>query len=186
MLTSTAIDESLLEIAFAKLGLTALLLSVNNSTAAVAHLVKQTKSSHLVYGEKFQQTAEEAHRQLKEEGYEVKLVAERRFPIWGEGGIDEWKGEVVPARLSPEVESKRTCVILHSSGSVSLSQVNVSHKAHVYLQLDWFPETCLHHSLRFGEHGYCKSPVFHFTNPIVLLQQIANVCVIRLFRQPCS
>ncbi len=57
---------------------------------------------------------------LKADGYHVDIVAETRFPIWGSGGIDEWKGAATKPRLTPEQESKRTCVILHSSGSVSL------------------------------------------------------------------
>ncbi|GHJ89085.1 hypothetical protein NliqN6_5487 [Naganishia liquefaciens] len=151
VLTSTAIDESLLEIALAKLGLTALLLSVNNSTAAVAHLVRKTKSSHLIYGDRFQQTAEEAQRQLKDEGYEVELIAERRFPIWGDGGIDGWKGTAIPARLTPEVESKRTCVILHSSGSTGFPKpVYITHYGLI---------ANLHSAL--AKPGFSALPLFH-------------------------
>lgn len=73
VLTSTAVDESLLEIALAKLGLTALLLSVNNSVAAVAHLCKQTSSNHLVYGPKFADAAAKVKQNLAEEGYELEV-----------------------------------------------------------------------------------------------------------------
>lgn len=118
VLISTAIDESLLEIALAKLGLTPLLLSVNNSPAAVAHLVKQTKSTHLIYGPKFRETAQEVERQLAGEGVTVEILAEKRFPLWGKDGVDEAFIEEVTPRLSPDHEASRTCVILHSSGSV--------------------------------------------------------------------
>lgn len=73
VLTSTAVDESLLEIALAKLGLTALLLSVNNSVAAVAHLCKKTCSNHLVYGTKFANAAAEVKQTLAKEGYELEV-----------------------------------------------------------------------------------------------------------------
>lgn len=73
VLTSTAIDESLLEIALAKLGLTGLLLSVNNSVAAVAHLCKQTSSNHLIFGTKFADAAAEVRQALSKEGYELEV-----------------------------------------------------------------------------------------------------------------
>lgn len=73
VLTSTAVDESLLEIALAKLGLTALLLSVNNSVAAVAHLCKITSSNHLLYGAKFADAAAEVQQTLAKEGYELEV-----------------------------------------------------------------------------------------------------------------
>lgn len=117
VLTSTAIDESLLEIALAKLGLAALLLSVNNSVAAVAHLCKQTKSQHLIYGTRYAETAKEVQKILKDEGYTLDILAEKRFPLWGPGGVRDGKINPFPARLTPEQETKRTCVILHSSGS---------------------------------------------------------------------
>lgn len=128
VLTSTAIDESLLEIALAKLGLAALLLSVNNSVAAVAHLCKQTKSSHLLYGTKFETTAREVKAALAEEGVEIDIIAEKRFPLWGKGGVRESKIPPYPARLTPAQESRRTCVILHSSGSTGFPKpVYVTH-----------------------------------------------------------
>ena len=108
-----------MEIALAKLGLTALLLSVNNSPAAIAHLVKQTTASHLIYGSKFRSTAEEVKRVLHGEGYDVDVLPEKRFPIWGKGGIEETVVVKFDPVLSPEEESRRSCVILHSSGSVS-------------------------------------------------------------------
>jgi hypothetical protein len=92
---------------------------VNNSSAAVAHLAKQTNSSHLIYGPKFAQTAQEVEKALKAEGVDIGIVPEKRFPLWGAGGVDEAKIESFPARLTPDEERMRTCVILHSSGSVS-------------------------------------------------------------------
>lgn len=118
-LVSTAVDETILEIALCKLGLTPLLLSTNNSAAAVAHLIAETKSQCLIYSQKYADIAETAKAWLGEDGVKVDLVEEKRFPLWGEGGIDEWNGERLNARLTPENEAQRTAVILHSSGSVS-------------------------------------------------------------------
>ncbi len=121
VLTSTAIDESLLEMALAKLGLTALLLSVNNSVLAVAHLTKLTDATHLIYGTKFIQEAHDAQKLLRNQGYTVELVEDKRFPLWGPEGVESTKIKPFPAVLTPEQESKRPAVILHSSGSVSPS-----------------------------------------------------------------
>jgi len=118
VLTSSAFDESLLEIALAKLGLTALLLSVNNSVAAVAHLIKLTKATHLVYGTKFVAEANEAQEILKAEGYELGIVPDKRFPLWGPEGVENATIKAFPAALTPEQETDRPGVILHSSGSV--------------------------------------------------------------------
>ena len=116
--TSTAIDESLLEIALAKLGLSPLLLSVNNSTPAVAHLCKLTHATHLIYGSKYPDVASEAQRLLKEQGYELEIVPEMRFPLWGPDGVQEAKILPFKPALTPSEEAERVAVILHSSGSV--------------------------------------------------------------------
>ena len=151
VLTSTAVDESLLEMALAKLGLCALLLSINNSVAAVAHLCKQTKATHLIYGTKYEAAAREAQALLKDEGIDVGLVAEKRFPLWGKGGIRDSKTPSVPARLTPEQEAKRTCVILHSSGSTGFPKpVFITHYGLIANMAASFPKT-----------GFSALPLFH-------------------------
>lgn len=124
VLTSSAIDESFLEIALAKLGLTALLLSVNNSVAAVAHLAKITGAAHLIYGTKFVQEAKEAQAILYDQGYKLDLVEDKRFPLWGPGGVEDVQVDPYPALLTPELEKDRPAVILHSSGSVCRTSIN--------------------------------------------------------------
>jgi acyl-CoA synthetase (AMP-forming)/AMP-acid ligase II len=119
VLVSTAIDETLLEIALAKLGLTPLLLSVNNSPAAVAHLITVTKATHLIYSPRYEKTAEIAREELARKDIGVEIVQDTRFPLWGPGGVDDAKISRFPARLTPDEEASRTAVILHSSGSVS-------------------------------------------------------------------
>jgi acyl-CoA synthetase (AMP-forming)/AMP-acid ligase II len=151
VLTSTAIDETLLEIALAKLGLTGLLLSVNNSVAAVAHLCKQTKATHLLYGPKFEQTASEVRASLSREGVELAILPEKRFPLWGKGGVRESKIPAYPARLSPAQEAKRTCVILHSSGSTGFPKpVFITHYGLI-----------ANASLSVPGTGFSALPLFH-------------------------
>ncbi|WVF69836.1 hypothetical protein IAT40_004615 [Kwoniella sp. CBS 6097] len=151
VLTSTAIDETLLEIALAKLGLTALLLSVNNSTAAVAHLCKTTKSAFLIYGNKFEQTAKDAQAQLAQEGLELGIVPETRYPLWGDNGARLAKIPEYPPRLTPEQESRRTCVVLHSSGSTGFPKpVFISHYGLLANAAQSLPKT-----------GFSALPLFH-------------------------
>ncbi|KAJ4414053.1 putative NRPS-like protein biosynthetic cluster [Gnomoniopsis sp. IMI 355080] len=151
VLTSTAIDESLLEIALAKLGLTGLLLSVNNSVAAVAHLCKQTSSNHLVFGTKFADAAADVKQALAKEGYELEIIPERRFPLWGPEGVRASKIAPYPARLSPEQEDSRTCVILHSSGSTGFPKpVYITHLGLIANMAYSIPKT-----------GFSALPLFH-------------------------
>jgi hypothetical protein len=93
-------------------------LSVNNSVPAVAHLCKLTNSTHLIYSEKFTKEAQEAQAILKSQDYDLTLVPDKRFPLWGEGGVESAKINPFPAILRPEQEKDRPAVILHSSGSV--------------------------------------------------------------------
>jgi len=146
------VDETLLEIALAKLGLTALLLSINNSTPAVVHLCRLTKSSHLIYGPRYESVAKEVQETLTKEGYEIRIIAEKRFPLWGEGGISSSPPiPPYPARLKPDQESKRTAVILHSSGSTGFPKpIYITHYgliANIALSI---PKT-----------GFSALPLFH-------------------------
>ena len=108
------------------MGLAPFLLSVNNSFLAVSHLLKVTNATHLIYSRKFLDTATIAQDELLSQGISVELVEDRRFPLWGPGGIDDVKIAKFPSRFTPDVEASRTGVILHSSGSVC-SNLRCSH-----------------------------------------------------------
>lgn len=145
VLVSSAIDESFLEIALAKLGMTALLLSVNNSVQAVAHLTKLTKATHLIYGPRFVDEAHEAQRILREQDIDIGIIPDQRFPLWGEAGAAAAPSKPYQARLTPDQERTRPGVLLHSSGSVSHSHIDA------YCALDTpadrLPQARLHHTL---------------------------------------
>jgi hypothetical protein len=138
VLVSSAIDESILEIALAKAGLAALLLSINNSAAAVAHLCKLTNAQWLIYGPRFERVAAEAKAIRNDSGADITLVPETRFPLWGPGGVDDIKITPFKAAFTPEEEMNRTAVILHSSGSVSGS-VYATYQVILMFSIDGLP-----------------------------------------------
>ena len=155
VLVSTAVDESLLEIALAKLGLTALLLSVNNSVGAVAHLCKLTNASHLIYGPKYASVAQEAQNLLAREGIELGILPDKRFPLWGPDGVRALTAKnmipTVQPRLTPAQEATRTAVILHSSGSTGFPKpVYVTHYGLIANAAVSVPKT-----------GFSALPLFH-------------------------
>ncbi|KAK0193418.1 L-aminoadipate-semialdehyde dehydrogenase [Armillaria mellea] len=137
--------KSLLEMALAKLGLTALLLSVNNSVPAIAHLTKLTDCYAPIYGAKFVPEAHDAQKLLRDQGYTVELVEDKRFPLWGPEGVESAKIKPFPAVLTPEQESKRPAVILHSSGSSAFTHYGLI--ANV--------------ALNQNKPGFSTLPVFH-------------------------
>lgn len=116
---TSSIDETLLELALAKMGLTALLLSVNNSVPAVAHLSKITNATHLIYSPKFTEEAKEAQLLLKNQGIDIGIIQDMRFPLWGPQGAANATKHFPPV-LTPEQEVSRPAIYLHSSGSVRI------------------------------------------------------------------
>lgn len=95
-------------------------MSVNNSVPAIAHLCKLTNATHLIYSEKFAKEAKEAQEICQSQSYDLQLVPDQRFPLWGEGGVESTQIKAFSAALTPEQEANRPAVILHSSGSVPL------------------------------------------------------------------
>lgn len=117
---TSSIDETLLELALTKMGLTALLLSVNNSVAAVAHLCKITNATHLIYSPKFTEEAKEAQDLLKNQEIDIGIIEDMRYPLWGSQGAANVLIKPFPPALTPDQEVSRLAIYLHSSGSVCL------------------------------------------------------------------
>ncbi|EJD50787.1 L-aminoadipate-semialdehyde dehydrogenase [Auricularia subglabra TFB-10046 SS5] len=151
VLTSSSYDESLLEMALCKLGLTPLLLSVNNSVPAVAHLCKLTNSTHLIYGAKYAKEAREAQEILADQGYTIGLVEDTRFPLWGDNGVRASSVKAFSAVLTPEQERTRTAIILHSSGSTGFPKpVYITHYGLI-----------ANMALNQNKTGFSTLPVYH-------------------------
>ena len=118
ILNSSSWEITILELALVKLGLCPMMLSVNNSAAAIAHLCQTTSATTLIHGPKFVETAQEARDLLVGRGIKLPWDEEKRFPLWGEGGVDVMAIKPYKARLTPKQENPRAALILHSSGSV--------------------------------------------------------------------
>lgn len=80
-----------------------------------------------------------------------QILPERRFPLCGPEGVTASKIAPYPARLSPEQENSRTCVILHSSGSTGFPKpVYITHLGLIANMAYSIPKT-----------GFSALPLFH-------------------------
>ena len=109
------------EFAMHRLGQASLLISPNNPASAVAGLLKATNTHILIASERLFDTASEAAKILSKEGFELQLLPEKVFPLFGADGIANAKVPSYPLRFKYEEEYMRTCITLHSSGSVGLT-----------------------------------------------------------------
>ncbi len=114
ILCQSSIRLAILELALQKLGLAVLLLSENNSPAAVAQLCKVTKATHLIVDDDMEEKGREATKLMAEENKEIPLVKRVKFQLWP--NTTEWK------KFEPLVKGERSqdriALILHSSGTV--------------------------------------------------------------------
>jgi hypothetical protein len=114
----SSLNLTMTEFAMHRLGQAALLISPNNPASAVAGLLKATDTHIIIAGDKLFDTASEAVEILATQGYQIKLLPEQVFPLFGPDGIASTKVQPYPLRLRYDQETLRTCITLHSSGSV--------------------------------------------------------------------
>jgi acyl-CoA synthetase (AMP-forming)/AMP-acid ligase II len=172
VLVQSSINETIFEIALAKAGFVGLLLSVNNSAAAVAHLCQATGARTIIYGARFEKVAREANRILtdKSTSDDLNLIADHCFPAWGNDDVDDVPVGTFQAVYTPEQEKHRPAVILHSSGSVSTVNLlkHLNNDLHIAAQTG-FPKPVIinHFSLvadatnNRGMPSFSTLPVFH-------------------------
>lgn len=80
-----------------------------------------------------------------------QVIPETRYPLWGPEGVRESKVAPHSPRLTPQQESKRTCVVLHSSGSTGFPKpVFITHYGLLANAAQSLPKT-----------GFSALPLFH-------------------------
>ncbi|KAI0651021.1 acetyl-CoA synthetase-like protein [Trametes meyenii] len=153
------------------LGYTPFPISVRNSAAAVAHLVRRT-SVHVLFVSPdggMQRIANEAKEILETEGYEINLVPLPKFDDFYDG-----HDESVSIEMGPVREDK-PAIILHSSGSTSFPK----------------PITLLHRNFTrwgflswFGDFDLCEVRISMHSLPMFLQTrlQVTTGTVIAQFR----
>lgn len=147
IISQSGIEFALLEVALLRLGLTALLLSPNNSVPALAHLLTVTDSHHLLYHERYARQAEETKALLAKER-KLELIAEVHLPL---ECVDWSTVKPTERHLSYDEESKRTAVIMHSSGSTGFPKtLPATHLAAAALA-----------TFHFGLCGFLTTPIYH-------------------------
>jgi acyl-CoA synthetase (AMP-forming)/AMP-acid ligase II len=150
VISQTGLPFALLEIALLSLGLTALLLSPNNSVAALAHLLTITGSQHLLYHERYARQAEETRLLFEQQG-KPPLCIVQEIPLILDAATDWSTFKPRPRIMSYDDESKRMAVIMHSSGSTGFPKpLPATHAATAALA-----------TFHFGLAGMLTTPIYH-------------------------
>ncbi|ORY88492.1 acetyl-CoA synthetase-like protein [Leucosporidium creatinivorum] len=147
LLASSGYDYLITELALSRIGVAVLFVSINNTPAAVAHLIKATQSSHLIIGPAYEQIGAETLALGQNEG--VKLVQ------LAEPSVHDSKAQALvkpyPPALSPAEESKLIAFIVHSSGSTGFPKpIYINHAA-----------TIFNIANNFGLRGLTTLPLYH-------------------------
>ncbi|KAI0673258.1 acetyl-CoA synthetase-like protein [Trametes maxima] len=158
------------------LGCTPFPISVRNSAAAVAHLVRGTSVRDLFVSPDggMQRIANEAREILSAEGYEINLLPLPTF----EDFYDE-HDESLPIKMGPVHENK-PAIILHSSGSTSFPKpITLLHRNFTrWGFLSWFGDIDLC-GVRISMHSL---PMFHIMGAISIPWVVTTGGVVAQFR----
>lgn len=95
-----------------------MLVSANNSAAAIADLVKKTSSDFLLHSPKLAAVTQDARNQLAESGIDVGMHEEVPIPVFHDVKEDEVR-DAPRSSLTIEEENQSLLYVLHSSGSTN-------------------------------------------------------------------
>lgn len=102
-------------------GHTLLFCSVNNSVAAIAHLLKATTALYMIVHPNYLPRAEEAIEQITQEGGNPpRIILQAQRQVWR----STEPVEPFPRALTPEQEGPLPVFIVHSSGSTGFPKVS--------------------------------------------------------------
>ncbi|ORY46225.1 hypothetical protein BCR35DRAFT_356262 [Leucosporidium creatinivorum] len=167
LLASSGYDFLITELALSRLGYSVLFISINNSPAAVAHLIQATSSSHLFLGPGYETTGAQAAALLPS-GLSLPLIPLCDPTIYGPKAQTSFTP--FPPPLTPSQETALTAFIVHSSGSTGFPKpCFISHKA------------TIHNLVSFGMSGFTALPLYHNSGHASMLRAFFAVKPLWLF-----
>ncbi|KAK4705002.1 hypothetical protein P7C70_g1213, partial [Phenoliferia sp. Uapishka_3] len=122
------------ELALARMGLGTLFVSINNSPAAIAHLLSETRSTHLILHPQYTKVAEEGIALLPP-GLSCTIVPTADHAVYGPEARKRNPHATWTPALSWEEESRTTAYFVHSSGSKALAANVQSFNTSVFVTL---------------------------------------------------
>ncbi|TNY17771.1 L-aminoadipate-semialdehyde dehydrogenase [Rhodotorula diobovata] len=149
LLAPSGYDYAINEMALVRIGYAVLLVSPNNSPAAIAHLCTATKASVLFTAPAYVQNAQEAQALATEHSFEVLDLAPSA--VYSDKAIAAFSGVPYPVALSPADEGALTAFIVHSSGSTG-------HPKPIYIS---GASTAFNIATHFGLSGLTTLPLYH-------------------------
>ncbi|KAM0746573.1 acetyl-CoA synthetase-like protein [Meredithblackwellia eburnea MCA 4105] len=150
LLAPSNYDYVVNEQALCRMGLSTLFISINNSPAAIARLLEETGSTHLVLHPTYAKVAAEGI-DLMPEDKKVTVVPIADPEVYGARARKENPTLEWDYPLSWEDEADTLCFILHSSGSTGFPKpIYVTHHA-----------TIANSVLNFGMSGFTTLPMYH-------------------------
>ncbi|KZO94102.1 acetyl-CoA synthetase-like protein [Calocera viscosa TUFC12733] len=175
LLSHSGWSYAIQELALIKMGYCVLFISVNNSAAAISHLLEATGSTHIITHQTFIPVVEEALSKYPPK-QPVKLLPQVGDELYnadarlqgGKTGKTTWR---LP--LTPEEEENLPAFIVHSSGSTGFPKpIVLSHIASVR-----------NFSQHFGLRGFTTLPLYHNHGHACFYRAIHGAVRIYLFPQ---
>ncbi|GJN93246.1 hypothetical protein Rhopal_006293-T1 [Rhodotorula paludigena] len=171
LLAPSGYDYAISEMALSRIGYAVLLISPNNSPAAVAHLLKATKASYLFTASVYQPVAEES-RALAADDHSFEIVPLASSSVYGDKAIMAYTpSQAYQVALSPEEEGPLTAFIVHSSGSTG-------HPKPIYIT---HASTAFNVATNFGLCGFTTLPLYHNHGHSCFWRAIYSVKTLWLF-----
>ncbi|KAL8281447.1 hypothetical protein RQP46_006131 [Phenoliferia psychrophenolica] len=129
LLAPSNYDYVVTEMALCKMGLATLFISINNSSAAIAHLLKETRSTHLILHPAYAKVAAEALATL-DSGFSCETVPMAKAEVYSEEARKSNPSATWSPALTPEEEASTVAFIVHSSGSTGFPKpIELTHRS---------------------------------------------------------